>query len=102
MFREYSPYEITQATDKIYKHIIRDYNVRNQLESGDGTNNMPKDLRNAIFYHESFRDCKWLKTNEKTLHADLLLAGITQLVTLMVADKIHEHQYLRSLKPIIA
>ena len=40
--------------------------------------------------------------NEKTLHADLLLAGITQLVTVMVADKIHQHQYLRSLKPLIA
>lgn len=40
--------------------------------------------------------------NEKTLHADLLLAGITQLVTAIVADKIHQHQYLRSLKPLIA
>ena len=40
--------------------------------------------------------------NEKTLHADLLLAGITQLVTVMIADKIHQHQYLRSLKPLIA
>ena len=39
--------------------------------------------------------------NEKTLHADLLLAGISQLVTVMVADKIHQHQYLRSLKPLI-
>ena len=40
--------------------------------------------------------------NEKTLHADLLLAGITQLVTVLVADKIHQHQYIRSLKPLIA
>lgn len=40
--------------------------------------------------------------NEKTLHADLLLAGITQLVTVMVADKLHKHQYIRSLKPLIA
>ena len=40
--------------------------------------------------------------NEKTLHADLLLAGITQLVTVMIADKIHQHQYIRSLKPLIA
>jgi transposase len=40
--------------------------------------------------------------NEKTLHADLLLAGISQLVTVMVADKIHQHQYIRSLKPLIA
>ena len=40
--------------------------------------------------------------NEKTLHADLLLAGITQLITVMVADKLHMHQYIRSLKPLIA
>lgn len=40
--------------------------------------------------------------NEKTPHADLLLAGIAQLVTVLVADKIHQYQYLRSLKPLIA
>ena len=40
--------------------------------------------------------------NEKTLHADLLLAGITQLVTVLLADKIHHHEYVRSLKPLIA
>lgn len=40
--------------------------------------------------------------NEKTLHADLFLAGITQLITVIVADKIHKHKYIRSLKPLIA
>lgn len=40
--------------------------------------------------------------NEKTLHADLLLAGITQLITVIVADKIHKYQHIRSLKPLIA
>ena len=40
--------------------------------------------------------------NEKTLHADLLLAGITQLATVMIADKTHQYQCLRSLKPLIA
>ncbi|WP_330610895.1 hypothetical protein [Enterocloster citroniae] len=40
--------------------------------------------------------------NETTLHADLLLAGITQLLGVLLADKIHQHQYLRSLKPLIA
>jgi hypothetical protein len=40
--------------------------------------------------------------NEKTLHADLLLAGITQLITVMLSDKIHKHEYIRSLKPLIA
>lgn len=33
--------------------------------------------------------------NEKNLHADLLLA-------VLVADKLHQYQYLRSLKPLIA
>lgn len=40
--------------------------------------------------------------NEKTLHADLLLSGIAQLITVVLADKIHQHQYIRSLKPLIA
>ncbi len=39
--------------------------------------------------------------NEKTLHADLLLAGITQLITVVIADKIHKYEYIRSLKPLI-
>ena len=40
--------------------------------------------------------------NAKTIHADLLLSGITQLITVVLADKIHQHQYIRSLKPLIA
>ena len=40
--------------------------------------------------------------NEKTLHADLILAGITQLITVVLADKIKHHDYIRSLKPLIA
>jgi len=28
--------------------------------------------------------------NEKTLHADLLLSGITQLITVVLADKIYQ------------
>ena len=39
--------------------------------------------------------------NEKTLHADLILAGITQLITVVLADKIKHHEYIRSLKPLI-
>lgn len=35
------------------------------------------------------------------LHADLLLAGITRLITVVLADKIHTHEYIRSLKPLI-
>ena len=40
--------------------------------------------------------------NEKTLHADLILAGITQLITVVLASKINHHEYIRSLKPLIA
>lgn len=40
--------------------------------------------------------------NKKTLHADLILAGITQLITVLLADKIQHHEYIRSLKPLIA
>ena len=40
--------------------------------------------------------------NEKTIHADLLLAGITQLITVVLSDKVHMHQYIRSLKPLLA
>ena len=40
--------------------------------------------------------------NKKTLHADLILAGITQLVTVVLADKINHHEYIRSLKPLVA
>ncbi|MGF7060942.1 hypothetical protein HNR33_004660 [Brassicibacter mesophilus] len=40
--------------------------------------------------------------NEKTLHADLLLAGITQLFTVVLANNINQHQFIRSLKPLIA
>jgi hypothetical protein len=40
--------------------------------------------------------------NETTLHADLLLSGIAQLVTVLIADKIQQPKYIRSLKPLIA
>lgn len=39
--------------------------------------------------------------NERTLHADLILAGITQLITVVLADKIKHHEYILSLKPLV-
>ena len=53
-------------------------------------------------FKDSFCIANRKTQNEKTLHADLLLAGITQLITVLVADKIHQLQYIRSLKPLIA
>lgn len=38
--------------------------------------------------------------NEKTIHADLLLAGITQLISVVLADKIHRSDCLRSCKKL--
>jgi len=40
--------------------------------------------------------------NAKTLHADLLLSGITQLLTVLVANEIGKPQYLRSMKRLIS
>jgi hypothetical protein len=53
-------------------------------------------------FKDNFCVAKRRTQNENTLHADLLLAGITQLITVVLADKIHQHKYIRSLKPLIA
>ncbi len=56
-----------------------------------------------IQYFKDPMGCGDPKTRDnKTIKADLLLAGITQLITVIVADKLHEHKYIRSLKPLIA
>lgn len=53
-------------------------------------------------FKDSFCVANRKTTNKKTIHADLLLAGITQLLTVVVADKINKRQHIRSLKPLIA
>jgi len=53
-------------------------------------------------FKESFCIANRKTQNAKTLHADLLLAGITQLITVILANAINKHQYIRSLKPLIA
>lgn len=53
-------------------------------------------------FKDSFCVAKRKTTNEKTLHADLLLAGISQLLTVVVADKMNQRQHIRSLKAFIA
>ena len=40
--------------------------------------------------------------NASTTKSDLLLAGITQLITVILAYKIHKHELIRSLKPLLA
>jgi hypothetical protein len=58
--------------------------------------------RSINHFKDSFGLAGRKTQNEKTLHADLILAGITQLISVLLADKIHQHQYIRSLKPLIA
>lgn len=68
----------------------------------DSTYKIRVNVEKAInHFKDSFCVAGRKTQNEKTLHADLLLARIAQLVTAMVADKIHKHQYLRSSKPLI-
>jgi len=58
--------------------------------------------RTINHFKESFCVAGRRTQNEKTLLADLLLAGIAQLLTVVVADKINKRQFFRSLKPLIA
>ena len=53
-------------------------------------------------FKDSFCVANRKTANEKTLHADLLLSGISQLLTVIVADKINQRQHIRSLKSFIA
>jgi len=53
-------------------------------------------------FKDSFCIAKRKTQNAKTLHADLILSGITQLITVVLADKINQHKLIRSLKPLIA
>ena len=70
-------------------------------EDWDSTYKIRVNVEKSInHFKDSFCVAGRKTQNEKTLHADLLLAGITQLITVMVADKIHKHQYIRSLKPL--
>ena len=58
--------------------------------------------RSINHFKDSFGLAGRRTQNDKTLHADLILAGITQLIGVVLADKINHFQYIRSLKPLIA
>lgn len=57
--------------------------------------------RSINHFKNSFGIASRKTQNEKTLHADLILAGITQLIGVILADKLEWHPYTRSLKPLI-
>lgn len=58
--------------------------------------------RAICHFKDSFLVAGRRTRNAQTLHTDLLLAGISQMITVLLADKINRHQYMRSLKPLIA
>lgn len=58
--------------------------------------------RSINHFKDSFGLAGRKTQNERTLHADLILSGITQLISVVLADKIHRHQFIRSIKPLIA
>ncbi len=72
-------------------------------EEWDSTYKIRAVVEKAIYqFKDSYCVAERRTQNEKTLHADLLLSGITQLITVVLADKIHKHEYIRSIKPLIA
>jgi hypothetical protein len=58
--------------------------------------------RSIGHFKDSFGLANRRTLNPKTLHADLLLAGIAQLLTLVFADKLHRRDLFRSVKSLIA
>lgn len=53
-------------------------------------------------FKDSFGVAGRRSQNALTAQADLFLAGISQLVTVLLADSINQRQYIRSIKPLIA
>ena len=82
---------------RLYPGVIRDtpeweatYKLRTSVE------------RSINHFKDSFCLGYRKAQNAKTLHADLLLAGITQLITVVLANRIHKPEYFRSVKRLIA
>ncbi len=59
MFEDFSPEKINNAEANIYKHIFRDFNIKGQLNSGQGVDEIPKDLKGTIFYQAMFESEVW-------------------------------------------
>lgn len=59
MLKSFSEEDTRRAESNIYRHIFRDFNIRGQLGSGNGLEEMPRDLKNAIFYQTIFAAGIW-------------------------------------------
>ena len=58
--------------------------------------------RSINHFKDSFSIAARRSQNALTLHADLLLAGISQLLTVVLADKLHRNDLFRSIKSLVA
>ena len=90
-------------------HLYPQKNLRTYPGTLRGTEHWDKTYGTRIVvektinhFKDSFCVANRKTQNQKTIHSDLLLAGITQLLTVILADKIHKHQYIRSLKSLVA
>lgn len=79
------------------------FDVERGSKEWDDTYKIRVNVEKSInHFKDSFCVATRKSANEKTLHADLLLAGISQLLTVVVADKMNQRQYIRSLKSFMA
>jgi len=58
--------------------------------------------RSIGHFKHSFSLADRRSQNAKTLRADLLLAGIAQLFSVLLADKLHRRELFRSVKSLVA
>lgn len=58
--------------------------------------------RSISLFKDSFSIADRRTQNSKTLHADLILAGIAQLLSLLLSDKVHRRELFRSVKSLVA
>ena len=86
------------------KNNLRAYSgTIRRTDEWDNTYNVRTTIERSINHlKDSFCLAGRKTQNEKTLHADLILTGITQLITVIGADKIHNHNLIRSLKPLVS
>ena len=83
-------YRTFPGTDRGSEEWTETYKVRTAVE------------RSINHFKSSFLVAGRKSSNAQTAHADLILAGITQLLTVLLADSIGQRKYIRSLKPLIA
>lgn len=83
----------------IYVYLEKNLRAYSGVERGskewDDTYKIRVNVEKSInHFKDSFCVANRKTANEKTLHADLLLAGISQLLTVVVADKMNQRQYI--------